>query len=322
MLDTWHLEIEAVTREDGTDLPYELGDHDPVLGQALTVHVGDADRVVVRYATTAGARALQWLEPEQTASGQPFLFTQSQAILARSWIPCQDSPACASPTTPPCAVPARPAGGDERREPGRAGARTASYRFAMPQPIPPYLIALAVGDLAFRADRRRARGVYAEPAVVEQAAWEFADVEEMIDAAEALFGPYRWGRYDMLVLPPSFPYGGMENPRLTFVTPTLLAGDRSLVTWSPTSWRTPGRATWSPTRRWNTSGSTRASPSTSRPASSRSSTARRSPGCCSGWAVSSSTMPWPRPTRATPGWSSTAPARTPTDPSTVPYEKG
>ena len=143
VLDTWRLEIEAVTREDGTDLPYELGDHDSVLGQALTVHVGDADRVVVRYATTPGARALQWLEPEQTASGQaPFLFTQSQAILARSWIPCQDTPGRAGHLRRHRAGAAGPAGGDERREPGRAGERTASTGSRCRNPIPSYLIAL------------------------------------------------------------------------------------------------------------------------------------------------------------------------------------
>jgi hypothetical protein len=98
----------------------------------------------------------------------------------------------------------------------------------MPQPIPSYLIALAVGDLAFAPISLRS-GVWAERPVVAKAAREFADVEKMIRAAETLFGPYRWERYDVLVLPPSFPFGGMENPRLTFATPTLLAGDKSLV---------------------------------------------------------------------------------------------
>ena len=98
----------------------------------------------------------------------------------------------------------------------------------MPQPIPSYLLALAVGDLEFRASAPD-HGVYAEPSVVERAAWEFADTPKMIVAAEKLYGPYRWERYDLLVLPPSFPFGGMENPRLTFATPTILAGDRSLV---------------------------------------------------------------------------------------------
>ena len=228
MLDTWRLEIDNVTTEDGTDLPYELGEHDAVLGQALTVRVGTADRVVVHYATGSGARALQWLEPAQTASGKPFLFSQAQPILARTWIPCQDSPAVrmtydATLQVPPDLLAVMSAVNPvERVSDGR-------YQFEMPQPVPAYLVALAVGDLEFRAIGDRT-GVYAEPSVVDGAAWEFAEVEEMLAAAERLYGPYRWGRYDMLVLPPSFPYGGMENPRLTFVTPTILAGDRSLVT--------------------------------------------------------------------------------------------
>jgi leukotriene-A4 hydrolase len=102
------------------------------------------------------------------------------------------------------------------------------YKFRMDKPIPSYLLALAVGDLEFRELGKRS-GVYAEPSVVAGAAYELADTESMIAAAEKLYGPYRWGRYDLLVLPPSFPYGGMENPRLTFATPTILAGDRSLV---------------------------------------------------------------------------------------------
>ncbi len=100
--------------------------------------------------------------------------------------------------------------------------------FRMDQPIPSYLIALAAGDLAFRALGPRS-GVYAEPALLEAAAHEFEDTEAMIAAVEEMYGPYQWGRYDLLVLPPSFPFGGMENPRLTFTTPTILAGDKSLV---------------------------------------------------------------------------------------------
>jgi leukotriene-A4 hydrolase len=102
------------------------------------------------------------------------------------------------------------------------------FHFVMTQPIPSYLIALAVGELEFRPLGKRT-GVWAEPSVVQAAAHEFADVEKMVESAEKQFGPYRWGRYDILVLPPSFPFGGMENPRLTFATPTVLAGDRSLV---------------------------------------------------------------------------------------------
>jgi len=226
-LDTWQLGIDAVTDADGNDLPHTLGEHDPVLGSGLTIEIGSADRVVVRYATSPEARALQWLEPAQTASGKDFLFTQSQPILARTWIPCQDSPAVRVTYDATVRVPADLMALMSAENPTERTDGT--YRFAMPQPVPAYLIALAVGDLEFRELGSRS-GVYAEPSVVDGAAWEFADTEQMIEAAERLYGPYRWGRYDILVLPPSFPYGGMENPRLTFATPTILAGDRSLVT--------------------------------------------------------------------------------------------
>ncbi|KRB75898.1 aminopeptidase [Nocardioides sp. Root190] len=228
VLDTWQLAVSAVTDADGADLPYTLGEHDPVFGSALTVEVGAASRVVVHYATSPEARAVQWLEPEQTASGKPFLFTQSQPILARSWIPCQDSPAVRVTYDAFLTVPVDLLALMSAENPTVRSA-DGTYRCSMPQPVPSYLIALAVGDLEFREIGSRS-GVYAEPTVVEGAAWEFADTEQMIEAAERLYGPYRWGRYDILVLPPSFPYGGMENPRLTFATPTVLAGDRSLVT--------------------------------------------------------------------------------------------
>ncbi len=233
VLDTRELTITAVESWSPTGgfdaATYSLAAADPVLGAALTVVLPPpATRVRVAYETSPEASGLQWLTPEQTAGGaHPFLFTQSQAIHARSWIPLQDSPAVrvtygARIRTPEglravmsaANDPDAPADGD--------------YRFDMPQPIPSYLIALAAGDLAFRPLGART-GVYAEPSVVEAAADEFADTESMLAAAERLYGPYRWERYDLLVLPPSFPFGGMENPRLTFATPTILAGDRSLV---------------------------------------------------------------------------------------------
>ncbi|TIC85625.1 M1 family metallopeptidase [Nocardioides sp. GY 10127] len=227
VLDTWRLDVQQVTDGDGAPLAFALGEHDDVLGAALTVEVGAGDRVVLTYASHPEAQALQWLDPAQTSSGKPFLFSQNQPILARSWLPCQDSPAV---RTTYDAVIHAPAGllAVMSAENPTVVAADDTYRFSMPEPIPSYLIALAVGDLEFRAMGERA-GVYAEPGVVESAAWEFADTGTMIDAAERLYGAYRWGRYDILVLPPSFPYGGMENPRLTFATPTVLAGDRSLV---------------------------------------------------------------------------------------------
>ncbi|MFL6061163.1 MAG: M1 family metallopeptidase [Marmoricola sp.] len=228
LLDTWKLEIARVTDQAGTALPHELGEHDPVLGSPLRIDVGAADRVVVHYATSPEARAIQWLAPEQTASGREFLFTQSQPILARTWIPCQDSPAVRVTYEAAISVPNDLLAVMSAENPVEISSQ-GRYRFAMPQPVPAYLIALAVGDLERRELGSRS-AVYAEPSVVEAAAWELADTEEMIAAAERLYGPYRWGRYDILVLPASFPYGGMENPRLTFATPTILAGDRSLVT--------------------------------------------------------------------------------------------
>jgi len=227
VLDSWQLEIAAVTLGDGTHALFELGDHDPILGRSLTVHVGTADTVVVHYATHPDARALQWLEPAQTDSRKRCLFTQSEPNLARSWVPLQDTPSVRITYDATVRVPAELLALMSAENPTE---RTADgvYRFSMAQRVPAYLIALAVGDFEFRSLGDRS-GVYAEPSVVDAAAWEFADTETMMAAAERLYGPYRWERYDMLVLPPSFPFGGMENPRLTFLTPTLLAGDRSLV---------------------------------------------------------------------------------------------
>jgi leukotriene-A4 hydrolase len=227
VLDTWDLDIKAVVGPDGAALEHELGDADPLLGRALTITVGTAETVAVDFGTGSDARALQWLSPAQT-TGKQFLFTQSQPILARSWMPCQDTPAVRHTYQAKVRVPPELLAVMSAENPTEKSA-DGTYSFVMPQPVPSYLIALAVGDLEFRPLGERS-GVYAEPAVVAAAAWEFADTEPMMAAAERLYGPYQWGRYDLLVLPPSFPYGGMENPRLTFVTPTLLAGDRSLVT--------------------------------------------------------------------------------------------
>ncbi|MGE3841436.1 MAG: M1 family metallopeptidase [Vicinamibacterales bacterium] len=233
ILDTRDLDIAKVTDAAGTPLVYDVGQPDLVLGQALNVRLQPDTRVVVvTYATRPEAAALQWLTPEQTAGRRlPYLYSQGQAILTRTWIPTQDSPGIRQTYSARIVVPngLRAVMSAEQRTPEGVpnGAGTA-FEFRMNHAIPPYLIALAVGDVQSRAVGTRT-AVYAEPAVVDGAAAEFQDLEQMVGVAEQLLGPYRWGRYDLLVLPPSFPFGGMENPRLTFATPTVLAGDRSLV---------------------------------------------------------------------------------------------
>jgi leukotriene-A4 hydrolase len=228
VLDTNGLTIAVVTA-NGVPAKFALGEPVKYLGRALTIEIEPGTRTVsVEYTSSPDAAAVQWLSPEQTAGGKhPFLFTQSQAILARTWVPCQDSPGVRMTYEATVRVPAGLLAVMSAENPTETNA-DGVYHFRMPQPIPSYLLALAVGDLAFRSLGRNC-GVYAEKPVVEAAAWELADTQEMIDAAEKLYGPYRWGQYDILVLPPSFPFGGMENPRLTFATPTILAGDRSLV---------------------------------------------------------------------------------------------
>ena len=232
-LDTRDLTIEQVSDLGGRPLPFTLHPAEPIFGSRLRIQLPQqSEGVRVRYATSATASALQWLEPAQTAGGRlPYLFSQCQAIHARSVAPLQDSPRFRLRYTAQLTVPQELKALMAAASLGRvqAGPGEATDKFEMPQPIPPYLLALAVGDLATRPLSPRC-AVWAEPSVVEAAAWEFADVEQIMAAAESLFGPYDWDRFDLLVMPPSFPYGGMENPRLTFLTPSLLAGDKSLVT--------------------------------------------------------------------------------------------
>jgi leukotriene-A4 hydrolase len=233
VLDTRDLNIRRVEAADraGTfrDTAYELGTSDPILGAPLKVEVPpDVRWVKITYCTSPQASALHWVEPVQTFGKRfPFLSTQSQEIHARSWIPLQDTPAVRLTYRAQIRTPARlsavmSAGSNP------VGDRGGSYRFEMSLPIPPYLIALAIGDIGFASTSSRT-GVYAEPSLLEAAKYEFAEAERMLDQAEQLYGPYLWGRFDILVLPPSFPLGGMENPSVIFVTPTLIAGDRSAV---------------------------------------------------------------------------------------------
>lgn len=232
VLDTKNLDIERVTLgEEKNEIrgTFELGNMDPVLGSPLRIPLlKETEWVNIYYRTTDGAQALQWLQPQQT-SGKifPFLFTQSQAILARSWIPLQDSPGIRFTYEAEVQVPNNLLALMSAENPQVKNPQGV-YHFKMEQPIPAYLMSLAVGDVQFQTLGPRT-GVYAEGALIEKARYEFAEIESMISKAEQLYGPYQWGRYDLIVLPPSFPFGGMENPRLTFATPTILAGDRSLT---------------------------------------------------------------------------------------------
>ena len=230
IFDARDLQIEKVyLGDDMQETTFELGDSKPFLGQPLVVNIKpDTKKVTIKYKTSPEAAALQWLSPQQTAGKKhPFLFTQSQAILARTWIPIQDSPGIRITYNAKVKVPKELLALMSAENPMQKN-DTGVYTFQMKQPIPSYLMALSVGDLTFRKIGEQT-GIYAEPATIEAAAYEFAEMGDMLKAAEKIYGKYRWDRYDLLVLPPSFPFGGMENPRLTFVTPTVLAKDRSLT---------------------------------------------------------------------------------------------
>ena len=232
-LDTRELTIAKVEASAAggqwKTVPYTLDKLDPEKGQALHIALAaQPGKVRIWYHTAPTATALQWLTPQQTMSGKrPFMFSQSETINARSWVPLQDTPAVrftySARIEAPQGLRVVMSADNDPKANGKDG-----WRFKMPQPIPSYLLAIGIGELEQRTLGART-GVYAEPKRIKAAEYELADTEKMVAAAESLYGPYRWGRYDMLVLPPSFPIGGMENPRLTFLTPTMIAGDRSLV---------------------------------------------------------------------------------------------
>ena len=238
ILDTRDLHIDGIliagAEGDGSEAVYEYVQEDPVLGQALKITLPDGleqeqDLLVkIHYKTDRKASALQWLPKELTAGGKhPFMFSQSQSIHARSWIPLQDTPSVrityeATIHTPSNLLAVMSADNNPLTP------RSGEYHFNMPQPIPSYLLAIAVGNIYF-APIGEITGIYAEPEMLDASTFEFASTQKMLDTAASLYGPYQWGRYDLLILPPSFPFGGMENPRLSFITPSVLAGDQSLV---------------------------------------------------------------------------------------------
>ncbi len=233
VVDTRALVIEKVqaltAANTWVNVPYILGIADPIKGQPLTIQlVAQVSKVRIFYHSTEASSGLQWLGIAQTTEKkQPFLFSQSQAIHARSWIPLQDTPAIrityqAKVKTPPELLAVMSADNSKNQ------VRDGDYEFDMPQKVPAYLIAIAVGDLHFKPMSAHT-GIYAEKAWLDKAVYEFADTQKMMDVASKLYGDYHWGRYDLLILPSSFPFGGMENPRLSFITPTVITGDRSLV---------------------------------------------------------------------------------------------
>ncbi|MBU2972156.1 M1 family metallopeptidase [Pseudoalteromonas sp. C2R02] len=229
VLDTRDLAIERIEGNKSQTLNFTVFQNDEILGQRLEIELPQSDNTVtIFYKTSPEAEGLQWLTAAQTSGKSlPYLFSQSQPINARSWIPLQDTPKArvtfkANITAPKGMRVVMSADNDAD------AALDGVFTFDMQEPIPTHLMAIACGDLAFKSIGKRT-GVYTEPDMLNACISEFEDTEKMVKIAESLLGPYRWGRYDMIVLPPSFPFGGMENPRLAFMTPTLIAGDKSLV---------------------------------------------------------------------------------------------
>lgn len=232
VFDVKGLEIQKVTvGEKGKEqnASFVIGMEDSILGAPLSVKIDQqATHVNIYYKTTENSNALGWLNPEQTKGKKhPYLYTQGQAILTRTWIPSQDRPSNRITYSADVKVPKEMMALMSAKNPVQKN-DSGIYHFEMKQPIPVYLIALAVGNLEYRKLGKNC-GVYSEPEMIRQVAWEFYDLPKLITAAESIYGKYQWEQYDVIVLPYSFPFGGMENPRLTFANPTLIAGDRSLI---------------------------------------------------------------------------------------------
>ncbi|KAF8839796.1 zincin [Paxillus ammoniavirescens] len=249
IFDTYALDIESV-EVNGRETKFQLESEHEVMGSALRIplpptRANKRVKIKIAYKTTERCPALQWLAKEQTQGKTfPFLFSQCQPIYARAIAPLQDTPSVkqtydakvtsvlpvllsAQRLSPPSNGPAH--GGKV------IGKDAVTYEYKQMEPIPSYLLAIAAGNLRYRAfsvpeGRSWNTGVWTEPELLLDAYNEFCDdTPRFLAAAESLAGPYKFGVYDLLVLPPSFPYGGMENPCVSFMTPTLITGDRSLT---------------------------------------------------------------------------------------------
>src|SRR5690554_246095 len=229
IFDTYQLQIDSILYADGSKAPFKIGSHDEILGAALEVGLQeDTEELTIYYKTGEDATALLWLTPEQTFGKEaPYLFTQGESIYTRTWIPSPDGPGYRFSYDAKVKVPEGLLALMSAENPQKKSANGV-YTFKMDEKIPAYLIALAVGDIAFKAVDERT-GVYAEPSILDKAYNELDGIGQMVHTGEEMYGDYRWGRFDVLILPSGFPMGGMENPRLTFATPTILAGDKSLL---------------------------------------------------------------------------------------------
>ena len=236
-MDSSDIQIKSV-QVNNKKADFSIGDTIPGLGQKVSVTLPEdlcvfdnIFDVYFEYSTGETASAIQWLDREATKGGKyPYVFTQCQAIHARSLLPCQDSPGIKTTYTAKVSAPewctVLMSAISEKVE--SVNSNTKVHHWRQNVPVPTYLIALAAGNLVSSDISPRVR-IWSEPEVISAAASEFSETEDFLCVAESLTCPYEWGRYDVLCLPPSFPYGGMENPCLTFATPTLLAGDKSLA---------------------------------------------------------------------------------------------
>ena len=237
VLDSKNIEISSIIDSDsGKVLDYIFDDYYKLesMGVPLKIYKeynqGDKFSIVLNFHTTEEGMAIDWLNPEQTSSKKyPFMYSQGEMILIRELLPIQDTPAIKMPVSVSITVPKPLLGlvaGIYQDEIDNGD--TTTYFYSLKIPIPSYLIAIAVGDIVVRKISDRVK-VYSEREIIDKAAYEFGDTETFLQIAEDYVGPYEWGEYNLLILPPSFPFGGMENPTLTFVTPSIITGDRSLA---------------------------------------------------------------------------------------------